>query len=107
MILTGLSSPSKLIPVEKRLRPCGVEGHYIRYQLAVHGWSLESVRSSLNLSSGFITQVVFGHRRSARVEAEIARILGKPSWNDVVAEARKATGGDAPPQARDAKRRAV
>ena len=32
--------------------------------------------------------VVSGHRRSARIEAEIARILGKASWNEVVLEAR-------------------
>jgi hypothetical protein len=37
-----------------------------------------------------VFNVVFGRRRSARVEAEIARILGKATWNEVVLEARSA-----------------
>jgi len=32
--------------------------------------------------------VIYGKRLSARIESEIANILGKASWNDVVLEAR-------------------
>jgi len=32
--------------------------------------------------------VIYGKRSSTRIESEIARILGKADWNDVVLEAR-------------------
>jgi hypothetical protein len=40
-----------------------------------------------------VSGVVFGRRHSARVEAEIARILGKAGWSEVVLEARSAVAG--------------
>jgi hypothetical protein len=44
-----------------------------------------------------VHKVLFGYRRSRKVESEISRILGKKDWNAVVMEARSAVkeGGDA------------
>ncbi|MDR2186378.1 MAG: hypothetical protein LBO80_12045 [Treponema sp.] len=47
----------------------------------------------MGTSLQIIADVVFGRRRSARVEAEIARLLGKSGWNEVVLEARSAVTG--------------
>jgi hypothetical protein len=42
----------------------------------------------LNVHNSNVYNVLYGKRRSARIEAEIARILGKADWNEVVLEAR-------------------
>jgi hypothetical protein len=57
------------------------------------GKSFCKIGDSLNIVPQVISAVVFGRRRSARVEAEIARILGKDDWNEVVLEARSAVTG--------------
>jgi Zn-dependent oligopeptidase len=42
----------------------------------------------MSLERSTVYHVTKGRRRSARIEAEIARILGKNDWNEVVLEAR-------------------
>jgi hypothetical protein len=66
---------------------------YIQYQMKDAGISLSKIGHSLDIVPQVVFNVVFGHRRSARVEAEIARILGKADWNEVVLEARSAVTG--------------
>ena len=70
------------------IRPTLQEGQYIRYRTNLAGKKLVTVARSLNLDRSTVTKVIRGQRRSARVEIEIARILGHSSWNDVVLEAR-------------------
>jgi len=71
-----------------RLRPSGQEGLYIQYLLKATGQKFINLAREIRVSPRFIPLVVFGHRRSARIESEIAKILGHSSWNDVVLEAR-------------------
>jgi hypothetical protein len=60
----------------------------ILYRVKDLGSSFALIAQKLNLDQSNISNVVSGRRRSARIEAEIARILGKADWNDVVLEAR-------------------
>ena len=87
---------SSFTPLRKdkpvRLRPTKDEGFYIKYLLSFHSFSLTALAIKLNVSTVDTHNVVFGHRRSQRIETEIARILGKKDWNAVVTEARQATG---------------
>lgn len=93
MSLTGFPSPGK---AKLRLRSSPIEGHYIKYRLGLVGFRLSELPDALSVQKSIVYDVISGRRRSARVEAEIARLLGKPSWNDVVSEARAATREFAP-----------
>jgi Zn-dependent oligopeptidase len=73
--------PSRYIPTKQ-------EGLYIQYRLKSLGKKLANISQGLSLNNSTFYNVIYGKRRSARIEAEIARILGKASWNDVVLEAR-------------------
>lgn len=75
-------------PANIRLRPKDQEAYYIKYLLSLKGFPLADISKSLFLSRQAVHRVVCGECRSRKVEAEIARILGKPSWNDLVIEAR-------------------
>jgi len=81
-----LASGKPTIP--NRISPTFKEGQYIRYMLNHVGMKLVDVSRKLGLHDTNTRNVVFGLRRSARIESEIAKILGKASWNDVVLEAR-------------------
>lgn len=80
---------------EYRLRPSKNEGVYIQYRLRQSGFSLLSVGHNVGTDRALVNHVIYGRRRSRRVEAEIARILGKVEWNDVVIEARLAVANPA------------
>ena len=71
-----------------RYRPSRQEGQYIQYRLRLTGERLVAISRRLNLHQSNIDNVIYGKRRSKRIEAEIARILGKADWNEVVLEAR-------------------
>lgn len=64
------------------------EGAFIHFLLKQKGLYLSSIAYGLDIRRNTVFNVVYGRRRSRKVEAEIARILGKPSWNDLVIEAR-------------------
>lgn len=87
MILSLQSAPGKpKKPI--RLRPDPREGLCIQYKLRTAGKKLINVSERIGLHSSGVYHVVSGRRHSARIEAEIARILGKADWNEVVLEAR-------------------
>jgi hypothetical protein len=65
----------------------------IQYQLKTEGERFAGIGIRIGVSRQAVFNVIFGRRRSARVEAEIARILGKADWNEVVLEARAAVTG--------------
>jgi hypothetical protein len=71
-----------------RFRPSLQEGHYIRYKTNLAGVKLSIIARNLHTDRSTVSKVIRGLRRSARIEAEIARILGKADWNEVVLEAR-------------------
>ncbi|MCL2808653.1 MAG: hypothetical protein FWD24_01165 [Treponema sp.] len=70
-----------------RLRPSRREGLNITYKLKDLGVGCTDIARTLNVHHSNICKVVSGQRRSKRIESEIARVLGKASWNDVVLEA--------------------
>ncbi len=78
-------------------RPSSSESHYIQFLLKQRGLSVANLGKSLRISRQFAHLVIYGRRRSRRVEAEIARILGHTEWNDVVMEAQLATQGHGKP----------
>lgn len=88
MSISLQKAPGKPI-MPTRYRPSRQEGQYIRYRINLAGKKLVQISRQLGLSDSFTRKVVYGFRRSPRIEAEIARILGKDSWNDVVLEARR------------------
>jgi transcriptional regulator with XRE-family HTH domain len=84
-----MGKPEKSI----RFRPTYRDGLNIQYKLKDRGLSLVKIASGLEIDPSLVTRVVFGRRHSARVEAEIARLLGAADWNAVVLEARSAVTG--------------
>lgn len=92
MIITKNEQTRK---VDFRLRPVKQESIYIQYSLKKQGVTYVDVAFKTGLSKQIVQNVIYGRRRSRRVEAEIARILGKAEWNDVVIEARLAVANPA------------
>lgn len=87
---------------QQRLKPsCKQESLCIHFLLKQQGLYLSTIARKLNIKRNTVYNVVYGRRRSLRVEAEIARVLGKASWNEVVAEARLAVSGNYTPSAKD------
>ena len=86
MNLTKNHPPRKREAV--RYNPCYEEGLYIQFLLKTKKQSFTHVGEYLGVSTQIIANVVFGKRSSRRIESEIARILGKANWNEVVLEAR-------------------
>ena len=80
---------------EYKTRPTKTDGTYILYRLKLETENCSSIASKLNCNRDTVRKVICGLRRSRRVEAEIARILGKAEWNDVVIEARLAVANPA------------
>lgn len=78
-----------------RMRPTKPEGKHIQYRLRMEGFSFEKVATQVGVSTPTIFNVVSGERRSRKVEAEIARLLGRSDWNEVVIEARLAVSNPA------------
>ena len=80
---------------EYKIRPTKTEGIYIQYRLRQNGFSAAKIAEQANIQRATVLNVVTGRRCSRRVEAEIARVLGKAEWNDVVIEARLAVANPA------------
>ena len=92
MSLTPIKASSKpKKPIH--LKPNRMEGYHIQFELKCLSNSFVSMAGLLGISPPSVRNVVFGRRRSARIEAEIARLLGKADWNEVVLEARAAVTG--------------
>ena len=102
MTYTVIDAPAKKQSCKSNWRPTSQEGLYIQYRLKQVSSSLANVGASLGLCIGSVFNVVFGRSRSRRIEAEIARILGKESWDDVVIEARLAVSDTAYTPSREA-----
>ena len=71
-----------------RYYPKPRESLNIQYKLKDAGETFVSIGKKIHITKQAVRDVIFGRRRSARIEAEIARILGKADWNEVVLEAR-------------------
>jgi hypothetical protein len=78
------SAAHKYIPLTKK------EKAYIRLKLLMKEESPTSIARRLGVSRQYVHQEI-GFHRATRVQKEVIRILGKASWDEVVAEAREAT----------------
>ncbi len=76
-----------------RFSPTQQESRYIQYLLKQNGYSLVDIGVRLLKSKQIIHSVIYGHRRSRRVESAIAHVLGHDDWNSLVIEARLAVSG--------------
>jgi plasmid maintenance system antidote protein VapI len=85
--ITPTTAPGKP-NVPNHLIPQRREGLKILYKVKDLGSSFTQLAQALSIHPSNISNVVSGRRSSARIEAEIARILGKADWNEVVLEAR-------------------
>ena len=90
MTYTVIDTPAKTETRKSTWRPTRQEGLYIQYRLGLQGITLRAVADKYSVSKAAVSAVTAGQCRSRRIEAEIARILGKESWDDVVIEARLA-----------------
>lgn len=90
MTYTVIDTSAKKQPCKSNWRPTREEGLYIQYRLNRHNMTLQAVADKHSVSETAVHYVIVGFRRSRRIEAEIARVLGKESWEDVVIEARLA-----------------
>lgn len=90
MKYTVIDTPAAKQPSKSNWRPTREEGLYIQYRLGLQGITLRAVADRYSVSKAAVSAVTAGQCRSRRIEAEIARILGKESWDDVVIEARLA-----------------
>lgn len=95
MKYTVIDIPAKTETRKSTWRPTYQEGLYIQYRLRLQGITLRAVADRYSVSETAVHYVIVGFRRSRRIEAEIARILGKESWADVVIEARLAVSDPA------------
>ena len=86
MNLAHKTSPRKREPV--RYRPSYEESLYIQFTLKTKKLTFVRIAESLKVAPQTVANIIFGQRRSARIESEIAKILGKANWNEVVLEAR-------------------
>ena len=95
MTYTVIDTPAKTETRKSTWRPTRQEGLYIQYRLGLQGLTLRAVADRYRVSKAAVSAVTAGQCRSRRIEAEIARILGKESWDDVVIEARLAVSDSA------------
>ncbi len=73
------------------------ESKYILFRLHLQGLNFARVGAKLQIGRDTVFNVIYGRRRSKRVETEIASILGAKSWNHLVAEARYVVNGSGKP----------
>lgn len=71
------------------ITPRREESAWIRYQLDLAGTDLTRVARSLGLTKQSVSGVVSGKYHSARIEAEIARLIGFGEWNEMLLSLRK------------------
>lgn len=65
------------------------ESAWIRYKMELAGTDTSCVARSLGVSQPAVTRVISGLSHSARIEAEIARIIGFGEWNEMLLSLRK------------------
>jgi len=69
-------------------KPMPPERCYLKYQLNLRNIKYEAIAKKANRSAAFISMVVCGVRRSKKVEAVLANVLGFPSWEHLWADSK-------------------
>lgn len=60
------------------------ESAWLRYRLELAESGVTKIAKQIGVSHSAVSQVISGKYHSARIEAEIARILGYPGWNEML-----------------------
>ena len=61
------------------------ETAWLRYQLELVGSGVSVISRKLGVSHQAVSNVINGRCHSARIEEEIAKTIGYPSWNEMSA----------------------
>jgi hypothetical protein len=69
-----------------RIKP--KEGLWINYQLRLKGVTQQKLADQLGVKGATINQVLYGHRRSFRIETAFYQTLGYPSFEVMIAASR-------------------
>lgn len=66
------------------ITPRAEEAAWLRYRLDLAGSGVADIARRLQVARSTVSQVVNGLAHSARIEAEIARVIGYPGWNEML-----------------------
>lgn len=77
-----------LARASKKITP--QQGLYIKYRLKCAGTSSADIAFEVGCTPVSVSNVLSGKSHSQRIERAVAARLGYPSWNDMVAELRRA-----------------
>lgn len=72
------------MPVVYAPTPSRTEAAWIRWRLDLAGDGVTAVARRLRCNHGSVSGVIDGRWHSARIEAEIARVIGCPSWTEML-----------------------
>jgi len=65
-------------------KPIPPERCWVKYRLSLRGIRYAEIAHRASRSENYVSQVVCGRRRSERVEAAIAKMLGFASWGELM-----------------------
>jgi transcriptional regulator with XRE-family HTH domain len=71
------------------------EGLWINYQLRLRGITHQKLADQLGIRRETVTKIIRGIRHSTRIEDTLYQTLGYPSFETMIAAARKQGGGGA------------
>jgi hypothetical protein len=69
-----------------RIKP--KEGLWIHYQLKLKGLSQQYIADELGITNATVNQVLYGYRKSKRVENAFCKALGYPNMEALIAASR-------------------
>ena len=67
------------------------ESAWLRYRLELAESGVTKIAKQVGVGRSAVSQVISGKAHSARIEEEIARILGYPGWNEMLKRLRSGT----------------
>lgn len=69
---------------EWALNPTPAESAWIKYKFNLAGLSASAVARKLDINRSLVSNVIAGRLHSRKIEQEIAKVCGYPSWNDML-----------------------
>lgn len=69
---------------EWALNPTPAESAWLKYELELAGISATAMAKKLEVNRSLVSNVIAGRLHSRKIEQEIAKVCGYPSWNDML-----------------------